>query len=93
MWQLRDGTPGGLVTGGVRQAMVRAAVLRPTTRWPRLAAAHAHGPARNLVSCSTATSDDVVLPQVDLCTTALRQRRTQQASVREAAEAMWQGGR
>jgi hypothetical protein len=54
--------------------MVRAAVLRRTTR-------------------STATSDDVVLPQVDLCTTALRQRRTQQASVREAAGAMWQGGR
>lgn len=41
----------------------------------------------------TATSDDVVLPLVDLCTAALRQRRTQQSSAREAAGAAWQGGR
>jgi integrase len=40
----------------------------------------------------TATSDDVMLPLVDLCTTALRQRRTQQATAREVAGAMWQGG-
>jgi integrase len=40
----------------------------------------------------TATSDDVVLPLVDLCTAALRQRRTQQASAREVAGALWQGG-
>src|SRR2546430_3746899 len=38
------------------------------------------------------TSDDVVLPLVDLCTTALRQRRAQQASAQQAAGAMWQGG-
>jgi integrase len=40
----------------------------------------------------TATSDDVVLPLVDLCTIALRQRRAQQASAQQAAAAMWQGG-
>jgi hypothetical protein len=40
----------------------------------------------------TATSDDVVLPLVDLCTAGLRQRRAQQASTQEAAVAMWQSG-
>jgi integrase len=41
----------------------------------------------------TATSDAVVLPLVDLCTTALRHRETQQAMAQEAAGGAWQGGK
>jgi integrase len=40
----------------------------------------------------TATSDDVRLPLVDLCIAALCHRQIQQATVREAAGVMWQGG-
>lgn len=41
----------------------------------------------------TATSDDVVLPLVDLCTGALRHRQTQQTQARQAAGAAWRGGK
>lgn len=41
----------------------------------------------------TATSDDVRLPLVDLCTAALCHRQIQQATVREAAGDRWQEGR
>jgi integrase len=41
----------------------------------------------------TETSDDVVLPLIDLCTAALRHRQIQQAQAREAAGVAWQGGK
>jgi integrase len=41
----------------------------------------------------TATSDDVVLPLVDICTAALQHRQTQQAVVREAAGGAWRGSK
>ena len=40
----------------------------------------------------TATSDDVTLPLVDICTAALRHRQTQQADARQAAGGAWHSG-
>ncbi len=40
----------------------------------------------------TATSDDVTLPLVDICTVALRHRQAQQTETRQSAEQAWQEG-